>query len=370
MATPIFQFGTSRFLQAHVDLILSQGGNAAHRVDSVTVIQSSPTGARSDRVAAFNRLAFFPVRIRGCADGDVVDSYEDVTSVGRAYTAAESWVEIRQRFVEEAEYVISNTGDRGYELTDDDALDAEPPTSFPLKLLALLRARHGVGGAPLTIMPCELVENNGDTLRDIVVCVARQCSLPAAFVDWLETECRWLNSLVDRIVSEPFSPLGAVAEPYALWAVAAQDEQSLPTDHPALMRVSSLAAIERRKLFILNLGHTALVDYWRRHALDSTLCVAELLAIPAVASYLDAVYDEEVLPIFDALGDGEMAANYRGTTLERFANPFLDHRLRDIAENQDQKIARRIEPLLALADRHGLTGRQPRLRNIVSRRTS
>jgi tagaturonate reductase len=61
-------------------------------------------------------------------------------------------------------------------------------------------------------------------LRAIVCAVAREWQAPGRFVDWLGQHCVWGNTLVDRIVSDPIEPVGAVAEPYALWAVERQPQ--------------------------------------------------------------------------------------------------------------------------------------------------
>ena len=67
--------------------------------------------------------------------------------------------------------------------------------------------------------------------------------------------CLWVNSLVDRIVSEPLEPLGAVAEPYALWAIENRPGLEPPCRHADVVVTDDLKRYERLKLFLLNLGH-------------------------------------------------------------------------------------------------------------------
>ncbi len=88
----------------------------------------------------------------------------------------------------------------------------------------------------------------------------------------------------------------------------------------------------------------------------------EALADPALAARLDDVYDREVLPVFDAIGMAAEAATYRTVTLARFRNPFLDHRLSDIANNHAAKKQRRFGLLLSLAGQHAPGLDQPVLR--------
>ena len=64
---------------------------------------------------------------------------------------------------------------------------------------------------------------------------------------------------------------------------------------------------------------------------------------------LDALYDEEVLPVFAAIGMGDEAQAYLKTVIERFSNPFLDHRLSEIFINHEAKKRRRFGGLIELA---------------------
>ena len=69
------------------------------------------------------------------------------------------------------------------------------------------------------LFPCELISRNGEVLRGVVDGLARGLGAGAGFFAWLNERCIWACSLVDRIVSEALDPIGAVAEPYALWAI-------------------------------------------------------------------------------------------------------------------------------------------------------
>src|SRR5207248_8324644 len=106
-----------------------------------------------------------------------------------------------------------------------------PPRSLPAKLLLVLRGRFTAGLPGVTVLPCELFDDNADTLRGIVLRLAAGWGLPSDFSAWAERECRWRNTLVDRIVTVPSAPdprvagdaLAVVAEPYALWAVEVKE---------------------------------------------------------------------------------------------------------------------------------------------------
>jgi tagaturonate reductase len=263
----------------------------------------------------------------------------------RGLSAVDQWDEVERIVVEEAKILISNTSDAGFKLVEGERLGDGVPQSFPLKLLKLLNSRFQAGGDPLTLFPCELIPRNGDVLRRLLLDLATENGLTPPFSSYLE-RCIFANSLVDRIVSEPIEPAGAVAEPYALWAIEKQPGLVPPAIHPAIRMVDDLASVERLKLFILNLGHTILAERWKATDRQANEMVREIVADPAERAFLDTIYDTEVLLIFAAGGVTE-APSYRASVLERFENPFLAHRLAEIFGNHTEKKRRRIGGLLA-----------------------
>ena len=374
MTGRIVQFGTSRFLQAHVDFFVHEAREEGQAVGPITVVQVSGSPERAGRVAAFGRPEGFPVVIRGLEAGQPVERTVTVRSVDRGLSAERDWEELADLVATRAEAVVSNTGDAGYAVAPrdrtPDLLDtATAPASFPGKLLALLWRRWRAGGAPLVLLPCELVSGNGSVLRDTVLNLARDVRVPADFAAWIGRDLVWADTLVDRIVSEPIEPVGAVAEPYALWAIARRRGLAEPPcRHPAIVMADDLEPYERLKLHILNLGHTVLADIWRSEARDAGETVRAMLADPDVRERLEAVYRREVVPGFAARGLGEEAAAYVAATLERLLNPFLDHRVADIAQNHGVKVERRIGAFLAwTAGAGGKAPAAPTLEGIVAR---
>jgi tagaturonate reductase len=342
--TPILQFGTSRFLQAHADLFLSEALARDGALGRVTVVQSSGDAARRGRLAALAAPDGFVVRVQGLEAGRKVSFETRVTSIHRALTTATDWPEICGIAAEEAEIILSNTSESGWAAQRADAgAEFDQAMSYPAKLTHLLRARFRAGGRPLQVMPTELVAHNGETLRAHVLALA--APLDPDLAAWIGREVRFVNSLVDRIVSAPLEPAGAVTEPYALWAIEDCPGLVLPCHHPAVQVVADLDRVEKLKLHILNLGHTWLVADWQARGGAETF-VRELLADPAIRGRLEALYADEVLPGFAARGFVEAPA-YAAATLDRFANPFLDHRLSDIAQNHAEKISRRVAAFLS-----------------------
>ncbi len=343
MTKRIIQFGTSRFLQAHVDLFVHEARAGGQDIGPITVVKTTTGGARSGRVQALRRPGGFPVRIQGQRGNLIVDETIQVTSVDSALEADADWAEITHVFASKAAFVVSNVGDRGYEI---DAADREGPpragnaaASFPAKLLQLLVARRAAGGKPLTILPCELVRSNGAVLRQLVGGLAASWQIGDAFGQWLSESVIFVDTLVDRIVSTPIEPVGAVAEPYALWAIRAD---KAPFDHPAIVVTPDLEPIERLKLHILNLGHTWLAEAWMEEKRPEMETVKAMLADPSIRKRLDRLFAEEVVPGFAARGMEDAARDYVQVTYGRFLNPFLEHCVADIAKNHEVKIQRRI----------------------------
>ncbi len=352
MTTPIMQFGTSRFLQAHADLFVSEALKKDEAVGPITVVQSSGDTGRAVRLKALADPSGFPVRIQGLRGGKKVDEEVRITSVSRALSTANGWAEVADIFSQEAEIVLSNTADSGFAPAPAD----QDPTfnqamSYPAKLTHLLLARFRRNPKPIQIMPMELIADNGQVLKRRVFELARP--FDPAFTAYLSGNVLWVNSLVDRIVSEAIEPAGAVAEPYALWAIEDQPGLTLPCRHPAIKVVKSLAEIEAMKLFVLNLGHTFLAQRWLDEGSPAGATVLEALSDKATREELSALYEMEVKPAFAATGLGKEIDSYIETTLERFANPFLKHQLSDIAQNHRQKIDRRIAAFLDWARARG-----------------
>ncbi len=265
---PILQFGTSRFLQAHVDLFVSQALERGAALGRIAVVQTTDSPASTARTAALASGTPYRVLIQGVDNGQVVEQNLQASAISHALHAGEQWPALRQGFVEQVKVVVSNTGDRGYLLDPRDtsallAPQAAAPISFPAKLLVLLHDRwQHDARSTLSLFPCELVARNGDVLRDLLVALARSWALGEGFQAYLTQNCRWANSLVDRIVSRALEPVGAVAEPYALWAIERQEGLTLPCSHEAIVLTDDLDHYERLKLFTLNLGHSYLAERW------------------------------------------------------------------------------------------------------------
>jgi tagaturonate reductase len=364
----IIQFGTSRFLQAHADLFVHQARQAGQDVGPITVVKTTQGGDRAGRIAALKSGRPYPVRIRGLEDGKTVDETIDVASIDRAYEADAEWPAVVHSFAEEAEIAISNVAERGYELLPGDEshdyAGEKAPPSFPAKVLALLLARHRAGGKPLLFLPTELVSNNGRVLRGILQNLAKTTGQNSAFRDWAAQAVIFPDTLVDRIVAQPIEPIGAVAEPYALWAIRKGGFEFL--EHRDVKPVDDLEPYARLKLHILNLGHTVLCEGWMARGAPADEMVKQIIDGTDDAKRLMEIYWNEVLPGFQRRGMGEEAQRYVATTLERFRNPFLEHRLADIAQNHAVKKTNRIAAFIEWVREKDPGFAAPRLEKVLA----
>ncbi|MBD8600929.1 mannitol dehydrogenase family protein [Pseudomonas sp. CFBP 8772] len=355
--TPILQFGTSRFLQAHADLFISQALEKGQALGRITVVQTTGSADSAQRVQALAGGTGYPVRIQGAENGRTVNEEFWSTSIAGALQAGPDWPVIRQAIRHDVQVVISNTGDKGYVLEAADtasclAADAATPRSFPAKLLVLLHDRWLENpDAPLSLFPCELVSRNGDVLRDLIIQLAVEWGIDTGFAHYLRDTCRWANSLVDRIVSQPIQPVGAIAEPYAIWAIERQPGLVVPCRHPCVVVTDELEQYEQFKLFMLNLGHTWLAERWLKDGRPEGETVFEAMNDPLLRGSLEDLWEREVLPVFAAKGKGDQAHNYLASVRDRFLNPFLQHRIADIAQNHEEKKRRRFLPVVEMGRR-------------------
>jgi tagaturonate reductase len=341
----ILQFGTGRFLRAFADAFIHQANQAGQNVGRVVMVQS--TGA--ERADALSRQGGrYHVLVRGLENGAEVERVEPVESISRALVADREWDEVlRVARSPELHTVLSNTTEAGYAVDPSDRPESAPPRSFPAKLLAVLRERHRAGCTPLRILPCELIEGNADTLRGALSRMAWEWGLPAEFIVWMEGRCGWSNTLVDRIVTmpPPGLPLAAddamlvVAEPFAMWAVEQREGYAPLLDHPAFIHTPDVKPYFLRKVRILNGAHTALAIKVRPRGFR---LVREALADAETKGWLERLLFEEVVPTL--AGRVEEPERFARQTVERFQNPFLDHKFTDILGNHETKVQIRLVP--------------------------
>jgi tagaturonate reductase len=211
-------------------------------------------------------------------------------------------------------------------------------------LLEVLLVRFEAGLPGVGVVPCELIERNGERLRELVVEQAGRWGVEARVLEWLRESVSWVESLVDRIVPGPpvahalkgSDPLLLSAEPYAFWGV-----QGVGAfwEHPVVQVTGDLTPYYLRKVRILNGAHSALVAYAQPRGFRT---VCECVEDAEVGVWLRRVLEEEIVPVIaDRVEDAE---GFVRATLERFRNPFFEHRLESIALNHEAKVRTRLLP--------------------------
>ncbi len=341
----VLQFGTGRFLRAFADLFIHQANEAGQKVGKVVLVQS--TGG--DRAAGLSQNdGKYHVLVRGYEKGQVVERLEECTSISRALIASIQWNEILKVATSpDLKVILSNTTEAGYELSPGDQPADAPPKSFPAKLLAVLRARFEAGAAPLAIVPCELRENNAKILKEIVLGLANDWKLSASTIDWIANRCTWHNTLVDRIVTgtpagHPLlvkDPMLIACEPYALFAIEEIPGSPRWIDHPAVVWTADVLPFFLRKVRLLNGAHTALlIKAWPA----GFKIVRDAVNDAKLGAWLVNLFETEVVPVLE--GRVEQGSAFAREVLDRFRNPFLDHKLADIAMHHDQKVQVRLVP--------------------------
>lgn len=358
----ILQFGTGAFLRGFSDVFVDEANRQGIFGGRVVVVGS--TG--SARVRLINEQdGLYTVCVQGISDGKVVEHYRVVGSLSRAIAATRDWSDV-VTFARSPDlrYVISNTTEVGIQFDPDDRQDLDPPRSFPGKLASVLHERaHAFDFDPsrgLVILCCELIEGNGDRLRQIILKLGDQWSLGEAFTNWVERSCLFCNTLVDRIVPGEPEPerrhelearlgyrdeLAVQAEPYGLWAIEGDDSlrETLPfsTADPAIVITDDISPYRERKVRILNGAHSILVPV-------SFLCgndtVRETMEDPRVSRFVRGAMLTEIVPSMDI--DRSDAERFAGQVLDRFANPFVNHELLSIALHQTSKMNVRVRPSL------------------------
>ena len=368
----IVQFGTGGFLRGFVDAFVEQANRRGEKPAGRVVVVGSTSSGRVSQLAEQEGL--YTLSVRGRAGGEVVDETNIIRSISRALSAAEAWPEVLSLSRSPHIHTIaSNTTEVGITYDREDRPDLQPPRSFPGKLTAFLaeRARHFDYAADrgVVILPCELIENNGERLQDIVLKLARDWQLGQRFTEWLGDAVVFCNTLVDRIV--PGTPddaerlrlnerigyddrLLTVAEPYRLWAIQLPDGQSadrisLLGADDGIILADDIRPYRERKVRILNGTHTAIVP---AALLFGFTTVAETVDHENFGCYVKRMVMEEIVPSLDV--DREMATAFAEDVLERFANPFIRHELLDISLQQTAKIGVRVLPSLrGYVERYG-----------------
>jgi tagaturonate reductase len=342
----ILQIGEGRFLRGFVGRIADILNRAGADI-GITVVKPR---AGDGILPALNAGAY-KLQIRGLADKESVNEEYEIGCIKRGLNLVSDFDEVRKAAASpDLRVIISNTTEAGivYRYATD---------TFPCALTKLLYARFSAGLDGLVVLPCELIEDNGKKLREYVTRYAADLGLNGLFLRWLDG-CAFPDTLVDSIITSGDDETAVCAEPYYLWVIE--------YDPPACVRkliedsgvnvvfTDNIVPYRQRKVAILNGAHTM-------SSMAGRLCgfetVRDMTGDMMFAEYIRRGIFGEVIPTL-LLPRSETEA-YAEEVAERFRNPYLKHKLKDIAMNSVPKARSRIIP--ALLRYTELYGKPPRL---------
>jgi len=367
--TGVLQIGDGNFLRAFADWMIDIA-NETGLLDAAVILAPPRSAGIIDRLNAQDGL--FTVLSRGVVAGAPTTSVRIVRCVTHGVDPRQDSAALFAGARDpKTRFVISNTTEAGIFYSEQPLTPGQWPRSFPAQVAALLFERfQALGGQPesgLVFLPCELIEANGATLRDIVLRHARDWALPQEFSDWVTRHNDFLNTLVDRIVpgypateaDRLFAEFGytdsllVAAEPFHLWVI--EGPERLANEFPLhkaglnVVWTDDLQPYRASKVRILNGAHTASALAAFCGGLDT---VGEMMNDSVASRFLQQVVFDEIVP-FVPLPEAERRS-YAKSVLERFANPYIRHELLSITLNSVSKWKVRVLPsLLDYAHTHG-----------------
>jgi tagaturonate reductase len=365
----VLQFGEGNFLRAFVDWLIDIANEKGVMNTGIAICKPRNSSEKKslttiDLLNAQDNM--YHVYLEGIENKEPRKDIRLVKSVMDAFNPYDDYAKYETYILSpELKMVISNTTEAGIRYEEGDDLSACPPKSYPAKVTALLykRFKH-FGGDPtkgLAIICCELIEDNGSTLHEYVIRHAKYNHLEDDFIDWIEQNCSFCDTLVDRIVPGfPHDSIDQIKEEigyddnlvvrgelYHLWAIGGagyEDVQKfLPLDK-AGFNVTFMPSIKQfrdKKVRILNGSHTGMVAIGLLMGCET---VMDAFNTPDIEQFINQMVEQEVIPMIDE--DPAELKRFAASILERFYNPHIRHLLKSISLNSLSKWEARNYPTL------------------------
>jgi fructuronate reductase len=212
----------------------------------------------------------------------------------------------------------------------------------------VLRRERGL--TPFTAISCDNLAGNGVRLANAVLAIAETRSPDLS--DWIATHGAFPSTMVDRITpATTDADIDALAartglidramvktEPFWQWVIEDRFAGPRPAfEDVGVQVVADVAPWETAKLRLLNGAHSAMAYLG---GLAGLSFVHEFVGDPAGARFIDRLWDEAETTLVPTAGLDIPA--YRAALLARFANPALNHALRQIAVDGSQKLPQRL----------------------------
>ena len=365
----VLQFGEGNFLRAFADYWFDMANEKAGWNGKCVLVQPIAQGLTQ----LINRQeGLYTLYLRGRQNGEKVDAKRVISSVSRCLNPYEKQDYDAMMDVaagEALEYIVSNTTEAGIVYDPSCRLADCPPASFPAKLTQVLLHRWRAGRPGVVVLSCELIDNNGKELLRCVNQYIKQWGLEEGFARWVNGDCTFCSTLVDRIVPGRIrdaaeaarledengyrDALIDVGEVFGVWNIEGPEwlAEKLPFRAAGLNCpvVPDVTPYKKRKVRILNGAHTGFVPGAYLAGYD---IVRDCMQDDVILGFMNRMLHEEVIPTLPL--DRQDLEAFAAAVQDRFNNPFINHELMSITLNSTSKWrARNMPSLLEYAQTAG-----------------
>jgi mannitol 2-dehydrogenase len=231
---------------------------------------------------------------------------------------------------------------------------ASPKGAFGLITAGLAR-RRAAGLPPFAIVSCDNLQGNGDLARRVFSEFARL--VDPELGEWIEHDVDFPNSMVDRItpattdqdrasIAQHFGIADAwpvVCEPFTQWVLEDSFASGRPPfEEAGVQVVDDVTPYELMKLRLLNASHQGLCYFGR---LCDYVYVHEAAQDPLFRRFLRGYMDDEATPTLAPVPGVDLEL-YKGTLLERFANPEIQDTIARLCAESSDRIPKWLVPVI------------------------
>lgn len=352
----VLQFGEGNFLRAFAEPYFQALNERALSGDLYKVAAVKPRPGRLPDAFAAQKNKYHVI-LRGMENGKSVERVKKIDVLDKVISLPEKSSEFYSLARDESlKIILSNTTEEGIRFCENDRFGDLSASTYPAKLTVFLYERYLAGLDGVYIMPLELIDDNAAALERCVEKYILLWRLPEAFVRWNKEKNYYCETLVDRIVSGypqagersrlqaltgGIDKLMCVGEPFGLWVVQNKGDlgkylQEGKFDVRVVL-TDDVDSYKKRKVRILNALHTNFVGVG---LLSGKRTVYECMTDAGIEAFTAKMLREEILPFLPSAD----ARHYAEDVLERFRNPYLQHRLESIALNSFSKWRARVLP--------------------------
>ncbi len=359
----VLQFGTGVLLRGLPDYFIDKANKKGVFNGRVVVVKSTDGG---DAVAFDKQDGLYTLCMRGLVNGQSVEENVICSAISRVLSAATQWeLVLKCSHNSELNIIISNTTEVGIELVKEH-INANPPSSYPAKLLAFLYERYKAFGGSSTsgivIVPTELISDNAKKLKVIIFELAEFNKLEENFIRWLEQHNQFCNSLVDRIV--PGKPaadkksllevqlgyqddLITMSEVYSLWAIEGnqqvKDVLSFASVDERVIITDNITQFKELKLRLLNGTHTLSCGV---AFLAGFSTVKQAMGDKVMGDFIKQLMVTEIARSIPYPVADKAATDFSAKVIDRFSNPSIEHQWISITLNYTSKLKMRVVQVL------------------------